>query len=124
MGLSGTDWAYWAAAFPAISLNVVGVDALYTIANLLISNRFPEDAQGLTGGVFNTMAQVGKSVGLALSAVITNSVTNKSTMGDAENKLAEGYRAAIWFCLALYVVSLCTSLWGLRSVGRIENDSQ
>ena len=121
MGVSGIDWIYWAAAFPAISLNVVGADSLYTVANLLISSRFPKDAQGLTGGVFNTLAQVGKSVGLALSAVVTNTVTKGSSGADREEKLADGYRAGIWLCLGLNVMTLCVSLWGLKGCGRVES---
>lgn len=119
LAVSGTDWIYWAAAFPAISLNVVGADSLYTVANLLISSQFPEDAQGLTGGVFNTMAQVGKSVGLALTAVISDTLTKKSTLEAMEERLAEGYRGSLWFCFALNVVTLCISVLGLRNIGKI-----
>lgn len=114
MGLSATDSNYWVAAFPAICLIVVGPDSLYTIANLLISSLFPEDAQGLTGGVFNTMAQVGKSVGLALTAVISNAMTGKRH----EENLVDGYRGGMWFCLALNAAALCVSFWGLRQVGK------
>lgn len=119
MGVSEPQWIYWAAAFPAISLNVVGADVLYTIANLLISSRFPDDAQGFTGGVFNTVSQIGKSVGLALSAVISNTVSLKSPGDDAVEKLVTGYKASIWFCLALNVVTLWISLWGFRNIGKV-----
>ncbi len=105
MGVSEPSWIYWAAAFPAISLNVVGPDVLYTVANLLISDRFPDDAQGLTGGVFNTVSQVGKSGGLALSAVIANTVSMKDSSTKDVERLASGYKAGFWFCLALNVVT-------------------
>ena len=121
MGCSGTHWSYWAAAFPAISLNVVGADVLYTIANLLISSRFPDDAQGLTGGVFNTMAQVGKSVGLALSAVISNAVAKEHNTNHSGDILADSYRAGIWLCLAMNIMTLIVAVWGLRSVGKISH---
>lgn len=119
MGVSGPSWIYWAAAFPAISLNVVGPDVLYTVANLLISDRFPNDAQGLTGGVFNTVSQVGKSVGLALSAVIANTVSMKDSSTKDFDRLASGYKAGFWFCVALSAVTLWVCLWGLWNVGRV-----
>lgn len=119
MGVSQPSWIYWAAGFPAICLNVVGPDVLYTVANLLISDRFPPDAQGLTGGVFNTVSQVGKTVGLALSAVIANFVSMKDSSPEESERLASGYKAGFWFCVALNVVTLWACLWGLRHVGRV-----
>lgn len=122
MGLSGTRWIYWAAAFPAISLNVVGADCFYTIANLLISSQFPENEKGLAGGVFNTLAQVGKSLGLALSAVITDAITDSSKLNEEGDRVAEGYRGGFWFCLAFSVMTLCVVWWGLRKCGKIDKE--
>lgn len=120
MGVSEPSWIYWAAAFPAISLNVVGPNVLYTVANLLISDRFPTDAQGLTGGVFNTVSQLGKSVGLALSAVIANTVSTKTSSSTMDfERLASGYKAGFWFCVGLYAGTLFVCLWGLRNVGKV-----
>lgn len=65
------------------------------------------------------MAQVGKSVGLALTAVISDTLTEKSNLEDMEERLAEGYRGSLWFCFALNAVTLCISLWGLSNIGKI-----
>ncbi|KIW95698.1 uncharacterized protein Z519_04283 [Cladophialophora bantiana CBS 173.52] len=112
---------YWEYVFPAITLNAIGPDVLFTVSNLVITAAFPERTQALAGGVFNTVAQIGKSVGLALSAVIAGSITMQSDYPDkhAPKALMEGYRAAFWFCVALTSSTLVVSLWGLRSIGKI-----
>ena len=112
---------YWEYVFPAIALNVIGPDVLFTVSNLVITSAFPERTQALAGGVFNTVAQIGKSVGLALSAVIAGSITMQSDYTDKRNPkaLMEGYRAAFWFILSVTATTLVVSLLGLRSVGKI-----
>ncbi|KIW85271.1 hypothetical protein Z517_00661 [Fonsecaea pedrosoi CBS 271.37] len=112
---------YWEYVFPAIALNAIGPDVLFTVSNLVITAAFPEKTQALAGGVFNTVAQIGKSVGLALSAVIAGSITMQSDYQDkqAPKALMEGYRAAFWFCLAVTSSTLVVSLWGLRNIGKI-----
>lgn len=61
-------------AFPAVALNPIGADALFTVSNLVITSVFPSRMQGLADGVFNTIARIGKSVGLATSGVIAAGV--------------------------------------------------
>ena len=112
---------YWEYVFPAIALNVIGPDVLYTVSNLVISAAFPEKTQALAGGVFNTVAQIGKSVGLALAAVIAGSITSQSDDPDKRGPkaLMEGYRGAFWFTLSITATTLVVSLWGLRDIGKI-----
>lgn len=119
MGVCNPHWVYWAAVFPAVGLNVVGADCLYTISNLLIVSSFQQEDHGLAGGVFNTIAQVGKSMGLALIAVITSTVMQAKASSGEANSLELGYHAGFWFCLALSVVALFVSLFGLRKAGKI-----
>jgi len=118
MALASPSWSYWAAAFPAVVIVPVGSDSLFTISNLVITSQFPGNTQGLAGGVFNTVSQVGKSVGLALGAVIANTVTARAR-GTEEQELLEGYKATFWFCLALNVTTLLLGFWGLRTIGKV-----
>lgn len=118
MALASPSWSYWAAAFPAMVIVPVGSDSLFTISNLVITAQFPAKTQGLAGGVFNTVSQVGKSVGLALSAVIANSVT-QGRSGREEDRLLEGYKATFWFCLSLNLTTLVLGVWGLRTIGKV-----
>ncbi|KAK5107135.1 hypothetical protein LTR62_001693 [Meristemomyces frigidus] len=112
---------YWESAFLANVFNPTGADSLFTISNLLITSVFPGKTQALAGGVFNTISQVGKAVGLALVAVIASSVTANSAFVDQQSPdaLMEGYRATFWFCFASVVVTVVLCAWGLRQIGKV-----
>ena len=121
MALIDPEWSYWAAAFPAVFLNSAGADSLFTVSNIIIASVFPAEMQGLAGGVFNTVSQIGKSFGVAIACMISHVVTAES---DYENKddpeaLMFGYRAAYWLLLAMNAASLFIGAWGLRKVGNV-----
>jgi hypothetical protein len=115
------EWAYWACAFPALLLNPIGADVLFTISNLVITSVFPSRTQGLAGGVFNTVAQIGKSVGLATSGVIAASITEHSKFHDKDSPkaLMVGFRAAFWYLFALSCATGLLFVWGLRGIGKV-----
>lgn len=121
LALASPTTSYWKAAFPAILCLSPAADMLFTISNLVITERFPARTQGLAGGVFQTVSQIGKAVGLALSAVVANSITEKSHYSDkaSPNALMEGYKAAWWFTLGLSAVTLVVGVLGLRKVGKV-----
>ncbi|CAN9444617.1 unnamed protein product [Alternaria alternata] len=115
------EWSYWSCAFLSVFFNPIGADALFTVSNLVITSVFPARTQGLAGGVFNTVAQIGKSVGLATSAVIASSVTEHSVYVEKESPAAlmEGFRAAFWYLFALSCATGLLLGWGLRGIGRV-----
>lgn len=120
MAIIQPEWTYWACAFPAIFLNPVGVDALFTVSNLVITSLFPAKTQALAGGVFNTIAQIGKSVGIATSAIIASSITQRSQFQhESPEALMEGFRAAFWYLFALSAATGVLFAWGLRGIGRV-----
>ncbi|CAI7661654.1 unnamed protein product [Penicillium viridicatum] len=111
---------YWAAAFPAAALSPIWADVTLTIANLVITQLFPRSLHGLAGGVSNTCAQLGTSIGLNLTAILANAVTMSST----ENKsspvaLAEGYSAAFWACFGGTVAMILVTVLGMRTAGKV-----
>jgi len=71
--------------------------------------------------VFNTVAQIGKSVGLALVAVIAASVTKNSDYKDKRSPeaLLVGYNATFWFCFAMILVTIVIAVFGLRKAGKV-----
>ena len=121
MAVIQPSWSYWAIAFPAILLNPIGNDGLFTISNLVITSMFPAKTQGVAGGVFNTISQIGKSVGLALVSLIANRVTATSKIQDKQSPAAllDGYRASFWFLFGLSCLSLAISVWGLHRIGKM-----
>jgi hypothetical protein len=121
MAIIDPSWSYFRCAFVAQFFNPVGADGMFTVANLLITSMFPPGEQGVAGGVFNTISQTGKSVGMALTLLIAQQVTANSSHEDktSPEALMVGYRAAFWFCVALIVSSLLVSVWGLRRIGKV-----
>ena len=101
---------------------------LFTVSNLIISNAYPGKNQGLAGGVFNVMSQIGNSVGLAVTAAIAASVTAHQTpKGQDPNSpeaLLKGYHAAFWTMLASMVFVCCITFWGLRKGGKVGGKSE
>lgn len=113
-------WTYWAAGFPAMCLSVVSTDLLFNVSNLVITSSFPSKDQALAGGIFNTVTQLGNSVGPAVTAIIASSVTHaeRNKVGAADATL-EGYRSALWTCFGLAVASAVVSTVGLRNAGKV-----
>lgn len=110
---------YWAFEFPAVTLIATATDMLFTISQLIITAEFDENTQALAGGVFNTVAQIGKSVGLALTAVVASSVTSKQVGESREEALLDGYRAAWWFNFATTAACILVTIFGLRKIGKV-----
>lgn len=105
-----------------MALNPLGADLMYTIANLVMTGAFPAKTQALAGGVFNMLTQVGKSVGIATSAVLARQVTEQAGVGPKEAPML-GYRAEWWYNCSWGFMSVLVSWWGLRSVHKVENKS-
>ncbi|KAJ5160054.1 Major facilitator superfamily domain general substrate transporter [Penicillium canariense] len=129
MAVASPNWTYWAAAFVAMTLSPINGDVLWTVSSLIISRAFPDDSMALAGSVFNTISQLGNSVGLAVTAVIAASVTahddgsanDTRTSSQTGGQLLEGYRAAYWTIFAGMVVVFLVSSLGLRHVGKVGN---
>jgi nitrate/nitrite transporter NarK len=126
MALANPDWSYFSAVFLAMLLCPIAADTIFTIANLIITEVFPHEIHGLAGGVFNTVAQIGNSVGLAVSAVVAGEVTKakEAGLGQATGEahlsaLLEGYRASFWTILAASAVVVGIAGWGLRGSGKV-----
>jgi hypothetical protein len=107
---------YWRGVFQAMALNPLGADLIYTIANLVVTAAFPTETQALAGGIFNMLAQIGKSVGIATSAVIARQVTAQVNGAGTKKALLRGYKAAWWYDCSLDFASVAVTFCGLRSV--------
>ncbi|TVY15957.1 putative MFS-type transporter [Lachnellula arida] len=115
-------WSYWRSSFFALTCIPICADVLFTVASLLTVSLFPDD-HGLAGGVFNTISNIGNSVGLAAAAVIAASVTKADLEGshpkDPIDALRSGYRASFLACAASNVFVLIAAYYGLRNVGKV-----
>ena len=118
MAIIKPEWSYWTCAFIATACTPVCADVLFTVANLVITSVFPPQTHGLAGGVFNTISNIGSSIGLAITAVVASSVTMSET-GDPAKILMDGYRATFWLCFGANILVLVVVAFGLRNIGKV-----
>ncbi|GAB7328575.1 hypothetical protein MBLNU13_g00525t1 [Cladosporium sp. NU13] len=121
MALIDPQYPYWSMAFTAQIFQLVCTNVLFTVGLLIISAVFPSNTQALGGAVFNTCAQLGTSVGLTVTSVISESITAASGEVDKSSPkaLMAGYRAAFWALFACMAIVFVTGALGLRRVGKI-----
>ncbi|KAH1318302.1 hypothetical protein KXX47_002494 [Aspergillus fumigatus] len=118
MAVIQPSWPYWGNAFVAQLLQAVSFNALYTIGLIIITNSFPDDTQALAGAVFNTAAQFGSALGLAILQVISTVVTEESA-ADGTGALMAGYRASFWTMFGFMILCTLLGYFGLRKAGKV-----
>ncbi|KAI9926191.1 hypothetical protein MW887_004654 [Aspergillus wentii] len=118
MAVIQPSWPYWGNAFIAQLLQPVSFDALYTVGLIVITNVFPDDTQALAGAVFNTSAQFGSALGLAVLQVISTVITDQSNKQETQ-ALMDGYRASFWTMFAFMVLCTVIGFFGMRRAGRV-----
>jgi len=71
--------------------------------------------------VFNTISNIGNSVGLAITAVVASSVTmaQNGNTRTSPGSLMDGYRAAFWLCFSVDIFILGVIAFGLRKIGKV-----
>ena len=113
------DSTYWKYAFPAMCLVPIGADILFPISNLAITNIFPQKTQALAGATFNTVAQMGNSIGLAVSSIVAASISRQAHNETAKMALLKGYRASFLTCFGISVLSSFVIIGGMRRIGKV-----
>lgn len=121
MALINPQWPYWYDAFFSQLLAPISFDVLATVGLLVVSDVFPARTQALAGAVFNTLGQLGISIGLTTMSLISTTVTRDSRLVDKESPqaLMEGYRASFWTSLAWMITACVIGGAGLRRVGKV-----
>ena len=90
---------------------------MFTVAALVITDVFPEKTQALGGAVFQTLAQFGTSLGLAIMASISNSVTDhseykvKTSTRGAHERISSIFLGEFW----VDVAGVCNWRLGLEA---------
>ena len=121
MVLINPRWPYWYDAFFARLLGPFSSCVLFTIGMLVISEAFSDRTQGLASGVFNTVIQMGQSVGLTTVAVISRSAAERShyPKKSSPEALMVYYRASFWAAFAWMLFACLIGGFGLRKVGKV-----
>ncbi|KIM37307.1 hypothetical protein M413DRAFT_13459 [Hebeloma cylindrosporum] len=105
---------YWAYAFVATVVSVMGPDLVFTAGTLFIAKFALPHEQSVAGALLNTMAQLGTAVGVTVSTVVSHSVGSK--IGPGEDTLPM-YRAAQWTCFAFGIIEIILVILFFRGVG-------
>ncbi|KAL4977587.1 major facilitator superfamily domain-containing protein [Aspergillus desertorum] len=118
MAVIQPSWPYWGNAFIAQLLQPTAFNALYTVGLIIITNSFADDTQALAGAVFNTAAQFGTALGLAVLQVIDTVVAEHTEGAEATAKM-KGYRASFWTMFGIMVLCGAVGFLGLRRAGKV-----
>ncbi|KAG7444587.1 putative efflux transporter [Guyanagaster necrorhizus] len=127
-GLINPNATYWAFGFPAAIVAVVGADFVFAGGTLFIAKVSLPHEQSLAGGVFQTMTQLGTSVGVTVSTVVFDRVLRQRSadMGVILDANADGapkaaqldsYKAAEWTNFSFGVLATILALIFFRGVG-------
>ncbi|RKL11513.1 hypothetical protein BFJ70_g16379 [Fusarium oxysporum] len=119
IGVINPSWSYWVGAFFAQILLPFSIDVLFTVGLIIVTEVFPEKNQSVAGAVFNTAAQFGNALGLAIVQVVSAAVTNQKINPKSPGALLEGYRASFWTLFSLMLVCVLVAALGLRGAGKV-----
>ncbi|KAJ8104359.1 major facilitator superfamily domain-containing protein [Lipomyces tetrasporus] len=99
---------YWAQVFPSTFLGSFCPDFVYVAAQIIASNSVGKREQGVAGSLIGTLHLYGNSLGLDFAATIEVQI--------AKYRASEvlGFRAALWFGVALATTALILDLVFVR----------
>ncbi|KAL2814332.1 major facilitator superfamily domain-containing protein, partial [Aspergillus granulosus] len=102
--------SYWAQIFPSVVLFSFCPDLVYTAGQIIASNSVRRNQQGVAGSIIGTLNLYGNSLGLGFASTVEVQIA-KGT-GDA----ISGYRAALYFGVAISAVALILDVAFVRRV--------
>ncbi|KAL1410774.1 hypothetical protein Q8F55_001716 [Vanrija albida] len=119
MAVCKPESIYWAEAFNAMWLGVLGADFLMAVGSIFVSTLALPEEQSVAGALFQTMVQLGGAVGLAFASVIATNLQSKhlDKGKSAFDSLVYGLHGAFWFAAATCFAALLIAAVMLRGLG-------
>ncbi|KAI0076343.1 efflux transporter [Panus rudis PR-1116 ss-1] len=119
---------YWAFGFPSAVITVFGADFVFAAGSLFIAKLALPHEQSLAGGLFQTMAQLGTSFGLATTTIVFDRVraqqgkrlgidVDPQGLNAPPEAQLRAYRAAEWTIFAFGAFACLLAVLFLRGVG-------
>ncbi|KAI0327086.1 efflux transporter [Cubamyces sp. BRFM 1775] len=119
---------FWAYGFPAAIISVFGADFVFATGTLFVAKVCLPHEQSVGGALFQTLTQVGTAFGVAISTIVFNSTTAKSSKqygvvvnesGTDAPRPAQlvAYRDAMWTGCAFGLAGAVLAVTFLRGVG-------
>ncbi|KAI5117894.1 hypothetical protein M0805_001551 [Coniferiporia weirii] len=110
---------YWAFGFPAAIVSVFGADFVFACGTIFVAKISAPHEQSLAGGLFQTLTQLGTSLGLAVTTIVHNTILRREEGIVGKNSQLDAYRGAQWTCFGFGVAGAIVALIFLRNVGPI-----
>ncbi|GAB1198161.1 hypothetical protein APSETT444_007469 [Aspergillus pseudonomiae] len=102
--------SYWAQIFPSVVLFSFCPDFVYTAGQIIASNSVRRHQQGIAGSIIGTLNLYGNSLGLGFASTIEVQVARRF------HSQITGYRAALYFGVAISAVALILDVCFVRLV--------
>ncbi|KAJ6186782.1 hypothetical protein N7519_008083 [Penicillium mononematosum] len=102
--------SYWPQIFPSVVLFSFCPDFVYTAGQIIASNSVRRNQQGIAASVIGTLNLYGNSLGLGFASTIEVQIARRS------GSQIMGYRAALFFGVAISAVALLLDLCFVRLV--------
>ncbi|KAJ7474230.1 major facilitator superfamily domain-containing protein [Mycena latifolia] len=113
---------YWAFGFPAAVCSVVGADFVFATGTLFVAGVSAPGEQSVAGGVFQTMTQLGSSLGVTISTIVFNRIKTRietKTQGPPPHDILPAYKDAMWTCFAFGMCATLLSIVFFRGLGTV-----
>ncbi|EXJ91360.1 hypothetical protein A1O1_04472 [Capronia coronata CBS 617.96] len=101
---------YWPQVFPSVVLYAFSPDLVYTAAQIIASNSVGRQHQGTAGSLISVLNLYGVSLGLGFAGTI-----EVQTNDHGRNKVL-GFRAALYFGVAIAAVAVLVDVFFIRCV--------
>ncbi|KAE8390755.1 major facilitator superfamily domain-containing protein [Aspergillus alliaceus] len=102
--------SYWAQVFPSVVLFSFCPDFVYTAGQIIASNSVRRHQQGIAGSIIGTLNLYGNSLGLGFASTIEVQIARQ-----LDSRIM-GYRAALYFGVAISAVALILDVCFVRLV--------
>ncbi|THH09287.1 hypothetical protein EW145_g2136 [Phellinidium pouzarii] len=110
---------YWAFGFPAAIVSVFGADFVFACGTIFVAKISAPHEQSLAGGLFQTLSQLGTSLGLAVTTIVHNTILRNGGENEGREIQLNAYRGAQWTCFGFGVAGAIVAFIFLRNVGPV-----
>jgi EmrB/QacA subfamily drug resistance transporter len=113
----GADSSYWFHILPAFVLLATGFGLSFVSVTVASTAGVPGNEAGLASGLINTSQQIGGALGLAILAVIANSValSGQASGQSVTTATVHGYQMAFLAATALMVIALFIAIFVIKT---------
>ncbi|KAI0042849.1 MFS general substrate transporter [Auriscalpium vulgare] len=121
LALGDTREKYWSMLFPGFIIGTMGNMVVYTNTNIALFMNTPPEIAGVTGAIFNSSAQLGIAVGLAVVTTISTSIDKKRVTAGKDvgyHGIADGF----WFVVAVIAAEALAVLIWYKVDGQVVDD--